>query len=389
MTVGAGAERSEPSAATSTIGFGEKLLALLGTGSFTTSYKFALLLAILDAAVEGTGSDGSPPSFLSGRDLGRRVLALYWRQTRPYTDRGPLRQSGQRDLVVKIAELRDRLGLPEHLSLEAARREHPAEIDDLERAVIATVIRYPIVLLQRFGTGAAAVDDRFIYDVTWDDSVSPARVHRPDFDDSLALVEGAAEKLAALSGMIRPVVEREWMRHVARRNGGDVDELRLEAFLFGGERISLEAVRKPLLGMQDGRCFYCRAERGPWEVDHFLPWSRWPDDRLDNLVVADRRCNNDKRAALPAVQHLERWSTRTLPTSSTSRQLATLAAELPWPRRSKSTTAGARGLYHHQPAGTMLWAGPGAVEPLDRDRLAAVFLDLDVAAEEDGSYDHR
>jgi 5-methylcytosine-specific restriction endonuclease McrA len=373
----------------SAIAFGAKLLALLGTGSFTTSYKYALLLSMLDAVIEGTEPDGSPPTRLSGRDLGSRVFALYWRQARPYTERGPLRQSGQRDLIIKIAELRDRLGLPEHVPLEMARRTHPDELSRLEREVIATVVRYPIVLLQRFGRGATAVEDRFIYDISWDDAVPASQVHRPDFDDRLILVAGAAEHLSALAGLVRPLVEREWLRHVARRNEGDVDELRLEAFLFGSERTSLVALREPLLGVQRGRCFYCQAERGPWEVDHFLPWSRWPDDRLDNLVVADRRCNSDKGAALAAVQYLEQWWTRTRLTTSVSRQLAVIADDLRWPRRTERTAAGARGLYQHQPLGTMLWGGRGVVEPLDLRRLEAVFRGVDVAAEGRQSYLER
>ena len=364
----------------SPIAFGEKLLSLLGTGSYTTSYKYALLLALLDAVVEGTGPDGSPPASLSGRELGQRVFALYWQQARPYTDGGALRQSAQRDLVVKIAELRTRLGVPEHQSLEVTRRTHPAELARLEREAVATVVRYPIVLLQRFGSGATAIEDRFIYELSWDDTVSAARVHRPDFDDSLVLIPGAASHLSALVGLLRPVVEREWLRHVARRNEGDVDELRLEAFLFGSERTSLVALREPLLRVQLGRCFYCQVERGPWEVDHFLPWSRWPDDRLDNLVVADRRCNNDKRAALPAVRHLEQWWSRLDPAAGISKRLAVVAADLQWPRRPERTSAGARGLYRHQPAGTMLWAGQGVVEPLDRRRLEALFCNLDGAA---------
>ncbi|MCC5948224.1 MAG: hypothetical protein JJT89_07180 [Nitriliruptoraceae bacterium] len=366
---------------TSAIAFGEKLLALLGTGSFTTSYKYALLLAMLDAVVEETHPDGTPPEHLSGRDLGRRVFALYWRQARPYTERGPLRQSRQRDLVVKIAELRERLGVSAHEPLDVVRRKRPADIVQLEQEVVATVMRYPIVLLQRFGTGSSAIDDRFIYDVTWDDGVSPAQVQRAGFDDRLRLVDGAASHLAALNGLIRPVIEREWLLHVARRNEGDVDELRLEAFLFGSERSSLAALRQPLLEMQQGRCFYCRGERGPWEVDHFLPWARWPDDRLDNLVLADRRCNNDKRAALPALTHLERWWQRTLPDTDGDRNLALVAERLQWPRRPERTAAGARGLYRYQPPGTMLWAGTGRVEAFDPRQLEGVFVGLRLAAE--------
>jgi 5-methylcytosine-specific restriction endonuclease McrA len=282
------------------VAFAEKLLALLDTGSFTTSYKYALLLEVFDAAMEGTAADGSAPRSLRGRDLGRRVFELYWRQARPYSDAGPLRQSKQRDVVFKIADLRQQLQLAEHVSLDAARLAHPHAVGKLEREVVATVVRYPIPLLQRFGASGSAVEDRFIYEVPWDEGISPGRVHRNDFDDRLHLVDGAGEHLLAIAGLARPVVEREWLRHVARRNVDQVDELRLEAFLFGSERISLQRVRNPLLTVQAGRCFYCGGERGPWEVDHFLPWARWPDDRLDNLVVAHARCNNDKRAALAA-----------------------------------------------------------------------------------------
>ena len=371
------AAADEPSA----IAFGEKLLALLDTGSFTTSYKYALLLALLDATLEGTDPEGAPPRWLSGRDLGRRVLELYWRQARPYTDRGPLRQSALRDLVVKVADLRERLGLPEHLPLAVARQRHPTAVGALERDAVATVIRYPIPRLQRFGSGASAVEDRFLYELGWDDMISPARVHREDFDDRLHLVPGAGRHLAALVGLVRPVVEREWLRHVARRNEGDVDELRLESFLFGGERMSLTALREPLLHLQAGRCFYCGDARGPWEVDHFLPWSRWPDDRLDNLVVAHRRCNHDKRAALPAVSHLERWWDRLRPGGAASRQLDDVADEWSWPRQPARTAAGARGLYHHQPPGTLLWVARGEVEPLDPGRLGRVFGGAALAAD--------
>jgi 5-methylcytosine-specific restriction endonuclease McrA len=374
-----GARTSESSA----LAFGEKLLAILETGSFTTSYKYALLLAIFDATLETTGPEGQPPTVLHGRDLGRRVFELYWWQARPFGDQRALRQSGQRDLIVKIAELRDELELPEHISVDAARARHPEPVQRLEREVIATVVRYPIVLLQRFGTGAGAVDDRFIYDVSWDDQVRPATVHAPRFDDRLHLRPGAGEHLSSLAGLARPVVEREWLRHVARRNADQVEELQLESYLFGGRRIALEVVRGPLLELQVGRCFYCDGERGPWDVDHFLPWSRLADDRLDNLVVAHRRCNNDKRASLAALGHLDRWWHRSRHGGADDRRLAGIAQRLNWPRRPERTTAAARGLYLHQPAGTMLWRNRGEVEALDPRHLSAILSDRPSVAAED------
>ena len=371
----------------SPVAFGEKVLALLDTGSFTTSYKYALLLAILDAVLEETDAGGQPPRMLSARDLGRRVFELYWQQARPYSDAGPLRQSGQRDLVIKTAELRERLGLAQHTSVHRARQLHPREIGELEREVVATVVRYPVPLLQRFGSGARARAEPFIYTVAWDGPVTPSRVHRDDFDDRLRLLPGAAEHLITLTGLLRPVVEREWLRHVARRNEGRVDELQLERFLFGAERISLEPVREPLLHAQQGRCFYCGRERGPWEVDHFLPWSRLPDNRLDNLVVADRTCNSDKRDALPGLAHLDRWWDRLDTAGPSAAQLHRIAEQLNWPRRPDRTAAAARGLYLHQPAGALLWAAPGTVEALDRTRLHQTFAGVTLAAEDSERYD--
>ncbi|HSK23802.1 MAG TPA: HNH endonuclease signature motif containing protein [Egicoccus sp.] len=363
------------------IAFAEKLLSLLDTGSFTTSYKYALLLSLIDATLEGTAADGSPPAVLRGRDLGRRVFARYWHQARPFGDAGPLRQSRQRDVVVKIAELRAELALPEHTGLDAARALQPQPIERLEREVVATVVRYPIPLLQRFGS-AGTVEDRFVYEHGWTDGISAGQVNRPDFDDRLHLRPGAGERLLEVAGLVRPIVEREWLRHVARRNDDQVDDLRLEAFLFGATRSALVHLRDPLLHLQSGRCFYCRGERGPWEVDHFLPWARWPDDRLDNLVVAHRTCNNDKRAALAGLDHLERWWTRLSATSFAGRRLADIAARSNWPRRPERTASGARALYLHQPDGAMLWAGRGEVEPLDIHRLQAVLDPApDIAAE--------
>lgn len=67
------------------IAFGQRILALLDTGSFTTSYKYAVLLALLDAVLESTDADGRPPTVLHARTIGRRVLELYWPQARDFT----------------------------------------------------------------------------------------------------------------------------------------------------------------------------------------------------------------------------------------------------------------------------------------------------------------
>lgn len=367
------------------IAFGQRLLALLDTGSFTTSYKYALLLAILDATLEGTDDAGRPPSTLHATDLGRRVFATYWTQARPFGDGGLLRQApvGTRDLLVKIAELRSDLGLPSGVSLEVARAHFPDHVGRLEGEAVTRVIREPVPRLQRHGRGTGAGDE-FLYRCPWTDGITPGRIRRPDFDDRLPLQPHVGQHLTALAGLVRPVIERAWLHHVARRNGDQVEELQLESFLFGAARVSLTPVRDPLLELQRGRCFYCDGERGPWDVDHFLPWSRWPDDRLDNLVVAHRRCNNAKRDALAAVDHLAAWWERAND-GPADRHLDAVATTTGWPRRTARTLAAARGIYLHQPPGTVVWAGVERFEPLDLAAARAVLLstDLDLAAEGD------
>lgn len=91
---------------------------------------------------------------------------------------------------------------------------------------------------------------------------------------------------------------------VARMN--KLEEAELEQFLFGPERISLEPTRQPLRALQKNRCFYCEGGiTGRADVDHFIPWSRYPDDGLDNLVAAHPKCNNSERDFLAAAEHVE------------------------------------------------------------------------------------
>lgn len=268
--------------------------------------------------------------------------------------------------------------------------QQPTQVADLEQDVVSTVIRYPIPLLQKLGSGGRAVEHRFIYDYGWADGVTSAATRRSDFDDRMHLVADAGAHLVALAGLLRPLIQRDWLDFVARRNDADVEELRLQQFLFGSDRIGLRALVEPLLELQHGTCFYCdRPAHGGWEVDHFLPWSRWPDNTLDNLVLAHERCNNDKRAALAGLDHVARWWRRFEPGGRTSTGLDDIAMVTNRSRRTRATQGAARALYLRQPEGTMLWvARPGQIERLDRGRVRAVLhtAGFGLAAEESGPF---
>lgn len=354
--------------------FGERLVALLDGGRFTATYKFAVLLALLDECRAGVDEGGRPPQVLSGKAVGRRVFAVYWPQARPLGDRRVRQSTTAGDIVSKIEQRKRDLGIAPGVPLATARRRHAAAIAELEREVVTTVVRMPLPKLQRFGWGGEAVEQRFIYDFAWPDEVAASRVQADDFDDRLHLRPGVASWLVSMAGLIRPLVQQRWASFTAERNADHLGEAQLEAFLFGAERRSLAAVRDPLLEAQDGTCFYCRQAAGQRvEVDHFVPWSKHPDDGLDNLVAAHAACNNRKRDALPAVRpHLARWAQRLDPDSREGARFAHAARQVDWPRWPIRTLGAARSLYLWLPPRTPLWQHKSTFVPSDPDAAAAI-----------------
>lgn len=94
----------------------------------------------------------------------------------------------------------------------------------------------------------------------------------------------------------------------ATQLGNQVD---LASFLFGQERACLEAYRPILVDLQRGKCLYCgEALSKQSQVDHFIPWSRYPADIGQNFVLAHATCNNAKSDHLAAEQHLFAWMGR-------------------------------------------------------------------------------
>lgn len=181
--------------------------------------------------------------------------------------------------------------------------------------------------------------------------------------------------LISLSGLLRPLLELHWTRAVAAFNRQEFAEDGLRDFLFGSERISLVTLRPGLQEAQAGRCFYCaRPLRAHGvEVDHFVPWSRLPNDALGNLVLADRQCHGSKRDHYADLPLLERWATRPVAV------LEELAVATSWPLRLPESQQVARGLYSHLPAGPPLWQQPGVLTVLDRSRLTDLLLALEAA----------
>lgn len=354
--------------------FAERLLELVDSARLSTTYKLATLMALFDVAAEGTDPGGGAPSTLSGREVARRVIELYWPQTVPYdaVEGAPrvLRHSSQNDIPAKLAAWRAAHGVGAGATMEQARMADPESWEELMAGLEATVLGMPLAKLQRFGGGQRAAEDRFIYDFSWREEIKRRQTEAAGFDDTLHLKAGTGEWLVRFAPLVRPLVESRFVERVAQQNREMFDQPDLVEFLFGADRISLARVSGPLAEAQGHSCFYCGdGLRGAVQVDHFVPWSRRHHNDLDNLVAAHGRCNGAKSASLAAVNHLERWLARFDPESASAAGIEHVHSETQWPRNPARTLGVARASYLWLPPETMLWVRNRDLEPADGDRL--------------------
>ncbi len=354
------------------VGFAERLIALLDEGTFTATYKFALLLAILDSRLEGTTATGAPPQSLATADLARRVTELYWPQTNLYVGLAGaalLRQnsSGRAEIVTAIRAFRERHAPDPSSPLPEARAGAPLQFARLLDTVEWKLIEMPLPRLQVMG----GVHDPFIYQIGWAKGITRSEVRAPGFDAHIHFVGRAAEYLVQLSGLMRPLIEIKWTNRILRFNRQMVSDAGLPEFLFGVERVSLAAVRPVLRDMQSGRCFYCGSKlRAAADVDHFVPWARWPDNGLENLVAAHPGCNASKRDFLAATRHLEAWLARFDGGTETGQAMQAAATALKWDTHPERTLSVARAVYLRVPQAARLWVARDAFEPADPGRIA-------------------
>ena len=342
----------------------ERLIQLLDEGNFTATYKYAVLIGIMDLCMEQTTATGAPPSMITTRQLAEKVIELYWPHCAPYDEeRGVLQQNARRlgtqaEIIRQIQRFRDKVDaepagtLP--LALARARARKGA-YERLARNVEWKLVEMPLSRLQRIGRE----EDRFLYEYTFPphmDKKAPVAAYQAGdasaFDNRLLLRDGVGQALITLNGVLRPLIHRQWAMKVAHVNR--LGEALLEDFLFGAARISLAPVRPKLRELQGGRCFYCnkRLSGGKYHVDHFIAWARHPDNGIHNLVAADEGCNNKKRDHLAAAEHVEHWRERT---ARRADDLARIAKETSWEWRPEQTLGVARLIYKTMPDDTRLW----------------------------------
>ena len=298
----------------------ERLQELLRDSRYTTTYKFAVLHALCDLALEMPAQEQRVPL----TRLAERVMELYWQQVIPFqapSARKPisLRQStGGPAAVVQLVA-----------SCRSAGRGRRGDRSPVRRRLDYTPMMLALLkkdVLRRLQPGTTP----FLY-------------RTPIGRDELTLFPGVTDALRRFHGLLTDTIQARWTAWIEQRNPQVRGSDALRAHLFGVDRIRLRAVVRPLLALQDGRCFYSgvRITERTAEVDHVLPWSLTRNNSVGNLVLASKRANLAKGDRLPTAEEAKRWIERN---RDCAEELARIAEEANLEWRPEGLTRLARSL---------------------------------------------
>jgi len=339
---------SESGADSDLLGFAAKVLALLDEASYATTYKFALLLALIDRTREGTTEHGATPAELAVSSVAERVLELYWPQAAEFAGKSRpvvLKQSGrgQAGIVRSLVAFRLRHDLAAGTQVHRARTLPGYAA--LLRQVEWSVANMPLPRLQR-------PLSPFMFEIDWDEHTTMGDYYAGEAR-RISFLADASDHLVRLAPLLRPLIQTRWASMVARLNQDALDEAPLDRFLFAPKRLPPNKLLAGLADLQAGKCFYCGEALGKAHIDHFLAWSESVDEGIFNYVVACAACNLSKSARGAAAAHLGRWLQRF--GSPASENLVRLANLHSWQSDPSRTLGLARAIYLTMPDGTPLW----------------------------------
>lgn len=335
-----------------------KLQRLLTEGDFTATYKFALLMALTDIAVE-KGHDDLRPLAISMHEIAQKFIDYYWQQTMPY------RVTGQMGEFSGAGVISQSFGSTAKIIKDICAFRQAENLDSLERAkrstgyrrllsaVAQTVAKQPVTYFQNI----AGQSDPFVFERS---------------AKGLTLKPGVASHLRKFHGLIQSMVQDRWVRHIKRnrRNAailGHKDDL--HGFLFETSRNTLQLVGAELSKLFGQRCFYCASRiNGTPDVDHFIARALYGVDIAQNLVLAHPSCNRSKSDLLAARAHVGRWLEQITKHDDDVQQIA-----LDTGVRSDSQTIVAVAQWSYQQgfeAGAHAWVAKGRFEAVDQEYLA-------------------
>lgn len=281
--------------AESQIIFLKKIQSLFDDSSFNATYKYALLITLTDLAIE-YGDESGQPLTLQSHIIAKRFAEIYWPQTRHFstglegTKPGVLIQNkgNQAEIITTLLAMQNESGIDDFSKIV-----HEKIWGKHINRIIRTLWENPVFYLQD-------EKDQFIYEY-------------PKNRTELTLTAQSNYCLRLFSEFIIQYARQGWINHIKqnKRNQdivGKKDDL--ESFLFGSNRSHIAKLTPLLYEFQNGKCFYCeKSASKSSDVDHFIPWKKYPRDLAQNFVLSCPTCNRSKSDTLAAKIHLDKWLT--------------------------------------------------------------------------------
>ncbi len=325
----------------------QRLFEVVNEGKRDATYKLALLLGLIDWVTTHSG-----PSKIPTQELAESVLNIYFRQVSPYVSKKEektLKQGRQKRILIVevVASLRN--DHPECNRLQQIQHKSPEAYLKARDQVEQVLVAQPIPRLQRVG----GKEIPFLYSCPWEPKQSLGALRNSGLD-FIELKPGVRERLVVMGPLLRPVIEAIWVADVASWSKLETEEENLRIHLFGtGRTIFPPEVRKGLQKMHSNKCFYCSVEvPGGSAVDHFIPWSRFPNDAIENLVMSCTSCNSKKSDHLASPKFLAKWLDRLEEPTLTE-----IALETGWESNPTRARAIASSIYRSVAIDSVVWDG--------------------------------
>ncbi len=276
------------------IEFLKQIQYLIENSTFQATYKYALLIAITDITIE-CGEDSCDELAIDRRTLGERFAELYWPQIATFSSGlngctpGILFHSDAKDHVKIVKDL---------ITLQKKIKSNDINLAKKSiywkstiTSISNTIWNQPVKYLQN-------INNQFLYEY-------------PTSKSSLILKKNITYCFRRFSDYIIQYAKSGWADHIQKTKKnqsiiGIKDDL--ESFLFGNTRNNLNNVRPVLMSYQSGKCFYCNKNlNANSDVDHYIPWKKYPRNLAENFVLSCPNCNRSKSDLLAGSNHLEKW----------------------------------------------------------------------------------
>lgn len=281
------------------LGFINYIQRLLVEGDFSATYKYALLHALADCAVEYPLDDERASLCIKFDSLVDKFIELYWHHATPFagttgTNDLLLQNAGKQSKVISELNYCQSKNIRTLNALKQSQYWH-----SIQKATLQTLKEGPLWRLQKL----SKVDECFLY----------PHVKGKTF---ITLNPGIAHCFRRFYDLVVHLARNAWLLKIQsiKQNQHIIGaQSQLYDFLFGCDRQNLAKAVPVLFEIQKGNCFYCNKPLGnSKQVDHFIPFARYAHDLGHNFVLAHGKCNNAKRDLLAAPKFKDEWINQNL-----------------------------------------------------------------------------